>query len=159
MASKIFSVLTTGTVLPTVAIETECIVVTALKAGWYMRSNALLGANHIGHTYDCTTKLLYVPVGHVVSQVDATVPEPSPMIVEWADKMLVAAKLKPTPVNRSIVYAIYGYNSDYKSKFIISTSKKLTNQVLRKLVDIKEIPIITTEIRFHQIHLKKVLKP
>lgn len=157
MATKIFSLLTLATIDPIVKIETDSIVLPALNSGWYMRTNALLGDGYVGCTHSGNTKLLYVPVGHVVSEVTPTVPEPSEDIIKWANELLLQAKLKPTPVNRSMVYSLFGYNSQHSSRFIISTSKHLTNKVLKKLVGKRDVPIINTDVKGYQLKVKELL--
>lgn len=158
MANKIFSVVTLTTILPSVRKEAEAVVGAALNKDWYMRTNALLGEHYVGHKNHSSRKLLYVPLDNVIGKVVPTVPEPNVEQIEWANSVLKQVKLKETPVNRSIVFALYGYNSDHSSSFVISTHPYLTDVILKKLLKFKEIPVLDMTSKGYQFKLKELLK-
>lgn len=144
---KLFSVLTRKSIQLQLKIEVELLCKLLTDHGWFLKTNALLGKEYVGHSCKDSNKILYIPVESMEVSIPCETPKPSEEIIQWANELLESVDLKTSEVNRSIVYSIFGYQSKAIPKFVIATDKKMAKIVSKVLKannsSDEQIPILT----------------
>lgn len=170
---KIFSVITSASIHVLSRNEAANTSLLLLQEGWYMRTNELLGkARTIVKNPPEGRKLLYLPVHEMKHEKidkeltlplesfgyekDEIVGEPPQESVDWAVSFLLKHKMKVTPTNICIVFAIYGYKNTPPS-LILCTDSRLSYILLEKRIN-GDIPLLNTEVRDYADELRKIIK-
>lgn len=130
---KLFSVLTRKSIDSRVKVEAELFCNLLTNNGWFLKTNALLGIEYVGHTCKEANKLLYIPTESMEVVIPCKTPAPSEEVISWANKLLLSVDMAPSPINRSIVYSIFGYQSPVVPRFIIVTDKRISKLVSKVL--------------------------